>query len=179
MESPSLVDARPASQADRTLDYAGMANHTNGDFAGSKVAHTLTACCRCRTRKTRCDPGLPRCGPCERSNAVCEYFDTTKGRNISRSYVIHLQNKVQALEAELAALGIAEYETPDEEIMIRSAGYVRFKENDEAKYLGPSSGIAVSTLPMVCDWLGPNGLFQPDDPPGNGAGQAKHTYQKH
>ncbi len=78
---------------------------------------------------------------------MCEYFDTTKGRNISRTYVIHLQNKVQALEAELASLGIVGYETPDAEIMIRSAGYVRFKENDESRYLGPSSGIAVRKPP--------------------------------
>ena len=74
---------------------------------------------------------------------MCEYFDTTKGKNIPRTYVIHLQNRVQALEAELVSLGIVGYETPDPEIMIRSAGYVRFKENDESRYLGPSSGIAV------------------------------------
>ena len=142
MESPSSVDVGPSSQASRALNH---------DIASSKVAHTLTACCRCRTRKTRCDPGLPRCGPCERNNAVCEYFDTTKGRNISRTYVIHLQNKVQALEAELASLGISEYETPDAEIIARSAGYVRFKENDEARYLGPSSGIAVSKPSQIHD----------------------------
>ena len=137
------MDGVPPKQADRARDNAGPAKNANDDAAGSKVAHTLTACCRCRTRKTRCDAGLPRCGPCERSNAVCEYFDSTKGRNIPRTYVIRLQTKVQALEAELAALGIMGYETPDAEIMTRSAGYVRFKENDESRYLGPSSGIAV------------------------------------
>ena len=82
---------------------------------------------------------------------MCEYFDTTKGRNISRTYVIHLQNKVQALEAGLASFGIDEYETPDAEIMIRSAGYVRFTENDEARYLGPSSGIAVRNTSQIHD----------------------------
>lgn len=143
MEISPFVDVGPSNQADRPRDNGGLAKNTKDDVAGSKVAHTLTACCRCRARKTRCDPGLPRCGPCERSNAVCEYYDTTKGKNIQRTYVIHLQNKVQALEAELASLGIAGYETPDAEIMIRSAGYVRFKENDESRYLGPSSGIAV------------------------------------
>ena len=156
MESPSLIDVELITQGDRALDVAGMANNVNDDAVGSKVAHTLTACCRCRTRKTRCDPGLPRCGPCKRSNAVCEYFDTAKGQNISRTYVIHLQNKVQALEVELASLGIAESDTPDVEVMIRSPGYVRFKENDEARYLGPSSGIAVRKSPrfMMYDWLG-------------------------
>ena len=151
MESPSLLDVGPSTQVDRALDTAGMASNANDDAASSKVAHTLTACCRCRTRKTRCDPGLPRCGPCERSNAVCEYFDTTKGRNISRTYVVHLQNKVQTLEAELASLGIAGYEVPSEETMMRSAGYVKFKENDEARYLGPSSGIAVRIPSQIHD----------------------------
>lgn len=82
---------------------------------------------------------------------MCEYFDTSKGKNIPRTYVIHLQNKVQSLEAELASLGIAEYETPDAESMIRSAGYVRFKENDESRYLGPSSGIAVRKPSQIHD----------------------------
>ena len=36
-----------------------------------------------------------------------------------------------------------ETESPDAETMARSAGYVRFSENDQGKYLGPSSGIAV------------------------------------
>ena len=155
METPSFVDLGLASQADRAPENTGLANNANDDAGGSRVAHTLTACCRCRTRKTRCDPGLPRCGPCERSNALCEYFDTTKGRNIPRTYVIRLQNKVQALEAELASLGIAGYETPDAEMMIRSAGYVRFKENDESRYLGPSSGITVRQPSQIHgdDWL--------------------------
>ncbi|KAK8085568.1 fungal specific transcription factor domain-containing protein [Apiospora hydei] len=52
-------------------------------------------------RKTRCDPTLPRCLPCERSGSVCEYFDTTKGKKISRYYVVKLQARVRALEAEL------------------------------------------------------------------------------
>ena len=56
----------------------GAADNGTGDVVGSKVAHTLTACCRCRSRKTRCDPALPRCGPCERNNALCEYFDTVR-----------------------------------------------------------------------------------------------------
>ena len=153
MESPPFADVGPSGQADRAFDHANIAND---DTTGSKVAHTLTACCRCRTRKTRCDPGLPRCGPCERNNAVCEYFDTTKGRNISSTYVIHQHNNVQAPEAELASLGIDEYEPPDAETMIRSAGYVKFTEHDEARYLGPSSGIAVREPPRlrIYDLLG-------------------------
>jgi hypothetical protein len=32
--------------------------------------------------------------------------------------------------------------------MVRGAGLVRFKENDESRYLGPSSGIAITRLVM-------------------------------
>jgi len=67
----------------------------------------------------------------------------TKGEKIPRTYVVHLQHKVQELEEELRALSQEEYESPDADIMARSAGYVRFNENDEGRYLGPSSGIAV------------------------------------
>ncbi|KAI9839893.1 MAG: hypothetical protein M1819_000085 [Sarea resinae] len=100
-------------------------------------------------RKTRCDAGLPRCGPCERSAAACEYYDATKGTKISRNYVIFLQNKVRMLEDELARESAGECgHEPDPETLIRGAGLVRFKEGDESRFLGPSSGIAITRLVM-------------------------------
>ena len=99
-------------------------------------------------RKTRCDAGLPRCNPCERSNAVCEYYDSTKGKNIPRTYVIYLQNRVQSLEQELSQRQEDQSIEPDAELMVRGAGHVRFKENDESRFLGPSSGIAMTRLVM-------------------------------
>ncbi|KAL1997865.1 hypothetical protein VTN02DRAFT_545 [Thermoascus thermophilus] len=36
----------------------------------------------------------------------------------------------------------------DAEMMVRGAGRIRFKENDEPRYLGPSSGIAITRLVM-------------------------------
>ena len=99
-------------------------------------------------RKTRCDAGLPRCEPCERSGSVCEYFDAAKGKKISRTYVIHLQEKVQQLEQELSQAS-DELDLPlDAEIMMRGAGLVRVEENNESRFLGPSSGIAMTRLVM-------------------------------
>lgn len=116
--------------------------------APNRVAHTLTACCRCRQRKTRCDPTLPRCLPCERSGSVCEYFDSTKGRKISRFYVVKLQEKVRQLESELAQFTDEDL-PPDTEDMIRPGGFVRLSDSDETpRYLGPSSGIAMTRLLM-------------------------------
>ncbi|KAH9882201.1 hypothetical protein J1614_001373 [Plenodomus biglobosus] len=115
--------------------------------AQSRIAHTLTACCRCRTRKTRCDPGLPRCGPCERTNSHCEYYDPAKGRKIPRNYVVHLQQKVRDLEQQLAALERDDME-PDAEDVVRGASAVRVQDADESKFLGPSSGITITRLVM-------------------------------
>ncbi|KAJ4165638.1 hypothetical protein LMH87_007262 [Akanthomyces muscarius] len=122
------------------------------DAEGSehRVAHTLTACCRCRQRKTRCDPTLPRCLPCERSGSVCEYLDAAKGRKINRYYVIKLQDKVRALEAELDQYTdeAADYPKSSEDI-VRPGGMIRLSNNDEIpRYLGPSSGIALTRLLM-------------------------------
>lgn len=62
--------------------------------------------------------------------------------------MVHLQNKVQDLERQLALLDNQHHPYPDAEVMIRGAGLVRFKENDESRYLGPSSGIAITRLVM-------------------------------
>ncbi|KAI0165656.1 hypothetical protein GGR57DRAFT_130348 [Xylariaceae sp. FL1272] len=114
-----------------------------------RIAHTLTACCRCRQRKTRCDPTLPRCLPCERSGSICEYFDTTKGKKISRYYVVKLQETVRALEAELGQYTDDDEYPKDHEDFVRPGGLVRLNETDETpRYLGPSSGIAMTRIVM-------------------------------
>lgn len=89
-------------------------------------------------------------GACERNNATCEYFDSAKGRKISRNYVIHLQNRIRALEAESSRLEIGSSAKPDPERMLRSGGLVTLKENAETRYLGPSSGKALANLQLLC-----------------------------
>ncbi|KAJ4332753.1 hypothetical protein N0V95_009579 [Ascochyta clinopodiicola] len=138
------MDAANAAKV-QTEDADG-ANGVNG-AQSSRIAHTLTACCRCRTRKTRCDPGLPRCGPCERTNSHCEYYDPTKGRKIPRNYVVHLQHRVRDLEKQLADLDRDDVE-PDAEDVMRGAAAVRVQDTDESKFLGPSSGITITRLVM-------------------------------
>ncbi|PYI18397.1 C6 transcription factor [Aspergillus japonicus CBS 114.51] len=113
-----------------------------------RIAHTLTACTRCRQRKSRCDPGIPRCAPCERSNAKCVYYDSARKCTISRTYIVSLREKARRLENELAELEKEFKHAADAELMVRGAGRIRFKENDESRYLGPSSGIAMTRLVM-------------------------------
>ncbi|RYC59603.1 hypothetical protein CHU98_g6604 [Xylaria longipes] len=91
-----------------------------------RIAHTLTACCRCR----------------QVSNAPLPYF---------RFYVVKLQESVRALDSELAQY-IDEEDDPyakDHEDFIRPGGLVRLNETDETpRYLGPSSGIAMTRIVM-------------------------------
>ena len=98
-------------------------------------------------RKTRCDPGLPRCTPCERANVHCEYFDQAKGTKIPRNFVVYLQHRVRNLEKQLADLEKEELD-PDPEDVVRPGAAVRIQEHDETKFLGPSSGIAITRLVM-------------------------------
>jgi len=88
--------------------------------------------------------------PCDRSGVPCEYYDTARGRLISRHYVITLQDKVRQLEAELRTLTEEEGDfSHNREELVRRGGFVRLSAGDESvRYLGPSSGIAMSRLLM-------------------------------
>ena len=52
------------------------------------------------------------------------------------------------MEQELAQRQDGLNMPPDAEILVRGAGHVRFKESDESRFLGPSSGIAMTRLVM-------------------------------
>ncbi|KAI9756261.1 MAG: hypothetical protein M4579_003928 [Chaenotheca gracillima] len=65
---------------------------------------------------------------------------------VSRSWVVHLQEKVRGLETELARLTQEESAIPDAAHIVREAGLVRFEDSREPRFLGPSSGIAMSRL---------------------------------
>ncbi|RPB13304.1 hypothetical protein P167DRAFT_535008 [Morchella conica CCBAS932] len=143
----SPTEARQSSDRDGNIE-----NDSRGEASEPpKLYHTLTACTRCRTRKTRCDAGLPKCGPCERSGAHCEFFDSTKQKTIPRSYVVHLQAKVRALEEEIKmreALTL-EVETPNIEDLVRGVAMVNFADYEhykEPRYVGTSNGFTVTRL---------------------------------
>jgi hypothetical protein len=161
------TEAAPPEEGTPQSESVTQSQSQSQSQGQGRTAHTLTACCRCRTvslpvlsapvrrarlsdpvqRKTRCDPGLPRCGPCERTNSHCEYYDPTKGRKIPRNYVVHLQHKVRELEKQLADVERDDVE-PDAEDVMRGAAAVRVQDTDESKFLGPSSGITITRLVM-------------------------------
>ena len=65
---------------------------------------------------------------------------------MERSEVVRLQHKVRALEAEIARLELEDDTPPDQEHMVRQGGMIHFDEEIEPRFLGASSGIAMSRL---------------------------------
>lgn len=70
------------------------------------VTRSISACQRCRTRKTRCDQKFPSCTACLRAKVECVGIDAATGREIPRSYVSHLEDRVALLESHLQSFGL-------------------------------------------------------------------------
>lgn len=68
------------------------------------VPRAITACIRCRTRKIRCDRKFPTCTSCLKASVECAALDRATGRSVPRSYVSYLEDRVAALEQEIAVL---------------------------------------------------------------------------
>ena len=89
--------------------------------------------------------------PCERAGAVCEYWDSTLQRKVSRSYVVKLRDKLRRLTDELAQFKTDE---PDSQGDRRqspdlSSSLVRPNVSDEISYwFGPSSGVGLQRTLM-------------------------------
>jgi hypothetical protein len=60
---------------------------------------------------------------------------------------VHLQHKVRELEKRLEELDRDDLE-PEPEEMVRHGARVHIQEYDDSKFLGPSSGIAITRLVM-------------------------------
>lgn len=80
---------------------------------------------------------------------ACEFYDSTKGMKIDRSYLVRLKETVRQLEAEYARVLGEDDDSDSNEEIVTPGGMVRLNETDETpRYLGPSSGIAMTRLVM-------------------------------
>jgi len=71
-----------------------------------------------------------------------------KNRVISRNYITSLQESVRRLQAELKTLEQDEDYEPDHESMARAPALVKFNQSDDSRFLGPSSGTAITRFVM-------------------------------
>ncbi|GMG21012.1 unnamed protein product [Ambrosiozyma monospora] len=65
------------------------------------ISRSISACKRCRNKKIRCSHDFPKCTGCQKANVECVSIDPATGREIPRSYITHLENKVEELERQL------------------------------------------------------------------------------
>ncbi|KAI0025909.1 fungal-specific transcription factor domain-containing protein [Xylariomycetidae sp. FL0641] len=72
----------------------------------------VTACNRCKSRKQRCDSGIPSCSSCARAGVECVGSDID-GRIVPRSYLKSLEDRIVYLEKVLATHGITDYDGYD------------------------------------------------------------------
>ncbi|KAK9466780.1 fungal-specific transcription factor domain-containing protein [Lipomyces arxii] len=89
----------------------GTKSKTSSASTGSGPAPThltriISACSRCRARKTKCDQKFPSCSACSKAGVECVGLDAATGREIPRSYVSHLEDRVAFLEIQLQNQGI-------------------------------------------------------------------------
>lgn len=70
------------------------------------ITKSISACKRCRTKKIKCDHEFPSCKKCARVNKPCVSLDPATGRDVPRSYVIFLEDRLTAMMNKLRECGV-------------------------------------------------------------------------
>ncbi|RDW91847.1 hypothetical protein BP5796_01241 [Coleophoma crateriformis] len=101
--SEGTIEPPPA----RANTDAAAAGSGSGKASQSSSFRNVSACNRCRLRKNRCDQRLPSCASCEKASVKCVGYDPITKREIPRSYVFYLEQRVGYLETLLQSNSIA------------------------------------------------------------------------
>lgn len=131
------------------------------------ISRSIAACRRCRIKKIKCDQEFPKCSKCTKAGLECVSIDPSTGREVARSYVFHLEEKVLLLEGKLKMHGInIDLDTPlsslrldPEELPILPSSVVPLTSALTDKplseqvtgqpYLGASLGVSFAKLMMT------------------------------
>ncbi|SCV99544.1 LAFE_0A05490g1_1 [Lachancea fermentati] len=70
------------------------------------ISRSIAACKRCRFRKVKCDQKFPSCSKCVAADEPCVSVDPATGRDVPRSYVIFLEDRLEAMMKKLQSCGI-------------------------------------------------------------------------
>jgi len=110
---PSEVDHSLQRSPEEGETSAAAAAAASSSGSGSRpsstiigISRSIAACQRCRQKKTKCDQKFPSCAKCEKAGVPCVGLDPATGRQVPRSYVIYLEDKVNKLENLLKQSGI-------------------------------------------------------------------------
>lgn len=70
------------------------------------ITKSISACKRCRLKKIRCDQEFPSCVKCAKAGEPCVSLDPATGRDVPRSYVIFLEDRLTAMMKKLKECGV-------------------------------------------------------------------------
>lgn len=132
------------------------------------ISRSIAACQRCRVKKIKCDQNFPKCTKCAKAGHECVGIDPSTGREVPRSYVYHLEEKVNYLESKLKMHGIdPDVDSPHatkldpEDLPILPLSVIITEEpvKPSQHYLGASLGVTFAKLMVTAVKM--NKLLQP------------------
>ncbi|CAZ82071.1 unnamed protein product [Tuber melanosporum] len=97
---PSPTTHRPTFNAPSPSASSSTASPRRRS-SGGQISRSISACNRCRSRKTKCDQLFPNCSSCAKAGVECVGIDAATGREVPRSYVDWLEKRVRFLEQEM------------------------------------------------------------------------------
>ncbi|PWW79699.1 hypothetical protein C7212DRAFT_356463 [Tuber magnatum] len=97
---PSPTTHRPTFSAPSPSSSSSTASSRRRS-SGGQISRSISACNRCRSRKTKCDQLFPNCSSCAKAGIECVGIDAATGREVPRSYVDWLEKRVRFLEQEM------------------------------------------------------------------------------
>nr|1PYI_A Chain A, Protein (pyrimidine Pathway Regulator 1) [Saccharomyces cerevisiae]1PYI_B Chain B, Protein (pyrimidine Pathway Regulator 1) [Saccharomyces cerevisiae] len=65
-----------------------------------------TACKRCRLKKIKCDQEFPSCKRCAKLEVPCVSLDPATGKDVPRSYVFFLEDRLAVMMRVLKEYGV-------------------------------------------------------------------------
>ncbi|KAL4894888.1 fungal-specific transcription factor domain-containing protein [Aspergillus ambiguus] len=107
MPTPARLDTHKKVKGLQTPQ--SMVDLNGEDSSGPIQASSfrnVSSCTRCRQRKSRCDQQLPQCGACEKAGARCVGYDPLMKREVPRSYLYYLEDRINYFKNLLSEHGV-------------------------------------------------------------------------
>ncbi|SCU97098.1 LAMI_0F08878g1_1 [Lachancea mirantina] len=89
---------------DQTPDVPKLKKRPSSAIMG--ISRSIAACKRCRMKKVKCDQKFPSCSKCVAADEPCVSVDPATGKDVPRSYVIYLEDRVEIMTKKLLELGV-------------------------------------------------------------------------
>lgn len=84
----------------------GASRSKRPTLAMAGITKSISACKRCRLKKIKCDQEFPSCKKCAKAGVPCVSLDPATGRDVPRSYVIFLEDRLSAMMSRLKDCGV-------------------------------------------------------------------------